>query len=407
MFKKSGLEKNVGENKYLYILILIAIIALPKFMYYLYVPGLPEISQDFHVGKSLATSSLSFAMIGVGISILFYGPLSDSLGRKTVMLSGIVILIVGLVMTIFSHTSFQFLLSRFIQGIGGGSIAVILKLMIKDHFKSEDIGWAASTFAMFVALLPAVAPFLGGIILIAFSWRVIFVLLLVYAIIIFVLIIFRVEETLEKTKRVAFKPVSLLKSYMLLFKYPDYLIVVLSMVLSFSCLGIYLTGSSFLFQTDYGYTSSEFGTIIVIPTLFFALGCFIASKLSKRTKKYYPIIKGSFGILLTGVLLLILHPLNMETALSTIIMISILGFAVGFTYSNCFAGMLRRIPAEVKGAGVAFANAIQLVFSGVIIYLFSLFHFKTTIPFGIVFILLAVLIIILTLFLFKVTPKEE
>ena len=398
---------DIKKNKYSYILLLTTIVALPKFMYYLYVPALPEISHYFNVDKSLATSSLTFAMVGVGVSILFYGPLSDSFGRKKVMLSGIVILIVGVIMTVFSCTSFQFLLSRFIQGLGGGSIAVLLKLMIKDHFDTEDLGWAASTFAMFVALLPAIAPFLGGIILIAFPWWVVFVFLLAYAVFIFILIILRVEETLDKEKRVAFKPVFLLKSYLLLFKYFDYLIVVLAMVLSFSCLGIYLTGSSFLFQTDYGYTSTEFGTIIVIPTLCFALGCFVASKLSKRAKKYYPIIKGSFVILITGVILLILHPLHLETALSTIIMISVLGFAVGFTYSNCFAGMLRRIPAEVKGAGVAFANAIQLVFSGIIIYLFSLFHFTTTIPFGIVFIILAILIIILTLFLFKVSPKED
>jgi Bcr/CflA subfamily drug resistance transporter len=402
--KREGLEGT--KEKYLCILLLIAIIATAKFMYYLYIPALPAIGKDFAVGKSLVTSSLTFAMVGVGISILFYGPLSDSYGRKKVMMSGILIMIIGFVLSIFAYTPSLFLLSRLIQGLGAGSIAVLLKLMIKDLFDGEDLAWAASTFAMFVSLLPAIAPFLGGLILIFFDWKIIFVVLLIYAVIILFVIAYHVEETLEKSNRSEFSLFNLFRSYLLLFKHKDYLIVVFSMVLSFSCLGIYLTGSSFLFQVEYKYSSSQFGTIIILPTLFFAIGCFLAAKLSSGTNKYYPIIKGAFLILVSGIILLVLHPLGIETALSTIIMLSVLGFAVGFTYSNCFAGMLKRIPVEAKGAGVAFANAVQLIFSGIIIYAFSFLHFTTTVPFGFAFIIIAILIIFLMIYLFRITPKE-
>jgi len=405
MFDKSN-NTEIKKGMYLYILLLISIIILPKFMYYLYIPALPVIAGHFHVSRSLSVSSLTFAMVGVGLSILIYGPLSDSFGRKKIMIIGIVILIIGFLVTILSSTPFQFLLSRLIQGLGAGSIAVVLKLMMKDHFDSADLGWAASTFIMFVSLLPAIAPFIGGIILTVLPWKIIFLILLIYAIFVLFVIVFRVEETLEKSKRTTFSIKMLFKAYLQLFKHKDYLIVVGAMVLSFSCLGIYLTGLSFLYQLEYGYSSAQFGAIIIIPTLFFAVGCYIAAKLSTNSKKYYPIIKGSIIILVSGIILCLLHPLNIETALTTLIMISIIGFAVGFTYSNSFAGMLKRVPAEAKGAGVAFANAMQLVFSGIIIYLFSFFHFSSTVPFGAVFIIISIIIILLMLYLFKITPKK-
>ena len=105
----------------------------------MYLASLPYIMSDLDTNRHAMQYSISVYMLGAAISILIYGPLSDKLGRKPVVIAGLFIFCIASLMTIFSKTVSVFLLLRLIQGFGSGvSLASKLYATLSYHFLRHD-----------------------------------------------------------------------------------------------------------------------------------------------------------------------------------------------------------------------------------------------------------------------------
>ena len=165
-------------------------------------PALTNIGND--LGVSVANDNqliISTLFLGLAIGQLFYGPLSDNIGRKPAVYIGLLVFSIGCLTSLFSNNLTIMLIGRVLQGIGLSGPRVVSVAIIRDLYKGERMAQVMSfVMAVFIAV-PALAPALGQGILIISNWHMIFAVLLTLGIFTFIWFSLRQPETLLKNQR--------------------------------------------------------------------------------------------------------------------------------------------------------------------------------------------------------------
>ena len=168
-------------------------------------PALPYIGRDLGVKHpndvQLVVSVLVF---GLALGQLAYGPVSDSIGRKPAIYAGILIFVVGCLLSILSTRFEVMLAARFMQGIGAAGPRSVIVALIRDQYGGRAMARMMSAVMAVFIFVPAMAPTFGQAILLVADWRAIFTALLVLGLVAFVWFAVRQPETLPKERRTSF-----------------------------------------------------------------------------------------------------------------------------------------------------------------------------------------------------------
>lgn len=168
-------------------------------------PALGIIGTDFNVQVANQTQFIISALfVGLSIGQLFYGPLSDSVGRRTSIFLGLAIFILGSVISSVSTNMSVMLMGRVLQGFGASGPRIVAMALVRDRFKGEAMARIMSFVMAVFIIVPALAPAVGQWILNIFNWRSIFVSQLVLGMIALFWFGFRLQETLPKANRKRF-----------------------------------------------------------------------------------------------------------------------------------------------------------------------------------------------------------
>ncbi len=146
-------------------------------------PGMIKVAQSFNAPESVIASSLTVYILGGASLQLFLGPLSDRFGRRPVMLSGALLFFVFTLFTAVSLSINQFLLARFFQGMGLCFIGVIGYATLQEIFAEMDAVRLISIMANVSILAPLLGPILGVVFIHYYSWRIIFLIIAVFALV--------------------------------------------------------------------------------------------------------------------------------------------------------------------------------------------------------------------------------
>jgi EmrB/QacA subfamily drug resistance transporter len=135
--------------------------------------ALPRIVTDLH-GNDLYTWAVTIYLLTSTISVPFWGKLSDLYGRKSMLMIGITIFLVGSALCGLSQEMWQLILFRGIQGVGAGSLFPISLAVIGDLFTPAERGKYQGLFAATFGLAALIGPALGGLLTDLVSWHAIF-----------------------------------------------------------------------------------------------------------------------------------------------------------------------------------------------------------------------------------------
>jgi DHA1 family bicyclomycin/chloramphenicol resistance-like MFS transporter len=166
-------------------------------------PALPEIAATLTPDNpNRAQLVVGAIFLGMGVSTLFVGPLSDAYGRKPVLMASGVVYCIACVICYYS-TSFEMLLAgRLLQGIGVGGPRTVSMALVRDLYKGREMARIMSFAMMIFMLVPAVAPLLGqGIIAIA-DWQTIFLAYIIFCGVALAWLGLRQPETLPPEHRI-------------------------------------------------------------------------------------------------------------------------------------------------------------------------------------------------------------
>jgi DHA1 family bicyclomycin/chloramphenicol resistance-like MFS transporter len=170
-------------------------------------PALPAIGASLGVARPNDNQLIvSLLFLGFGVGQLFYGPLSDAVGRRPVAFVGLALFSAGCVMSLMARSVPMMLAGRFLQGIGVAGPRTITIALVRDRFEGREMARVMSLITMVFILVPVVAPAIGQAVLALSGWRAIFGVYLAMSLVATVWFAVRQEETLPGERRMPLAP---------------------------------------------------------------------------------------------------------------------------------------------------------------------------------------------------------
>ena len=170
-------------------------------------PAFPAIEARFAVADPNRLQLLVYVyMIGFGVAQIVYGPVSDTIGRRPVLLASLAVYVVGCGLAMVAPSFGWLLAARIIQGVGAAGGRVLSVAIVRDRFAGREMASVMSFTMMVFLIVPMIAPAIGGMMLALGSWVYVFVSMLVLAFWLTVWFSWRMPETLHPEYRRPLSP---------------------------------------------------------------------------------------------------------------------------------------------------------------------------------------------------------
>ena len=245
-------------------------------------PALPEIGRDLSVGHANdAQLVVSVLLLGMGIGQLLFGPLSDSFGRKPVIVTGFFIFIIGCLFSFFATRFELMVFGRLIQGIGTGGPRTAIIALVRDQYGGRSMARIMSLVMAIFIVVPVIAPALGQAVLMTLGWRAIFGVLMIQGFIALTWFSLRQPETLSRGDRIPFSAGRIQKGVVEVFKNRLSMGCTLASGFISGVLISYLSSAQQIFQEVYGL-GREFPIYMATLALFVGGASFVNSRIVMR-----------------------------------------------------------------------------------------------------------------------------
>ena len=282
-----------------------------------YLPSFPEIEASFNISRAMLLQSMSVYLVAFAISTLVWGPISDRIGRRLVILASLLIYIAASIGCAYSNDLNNFLIFRTLQGLAASGGFIASRAMIRDAHDTESAHKAMSHVMMLFAIAPAIAPVLGAWLQHHFGWRSVFIFLMGFGILLYIMTSF-IKETLAKDHQQSLHPTSVLKIYSRIITHRQFTGLALSISCSFSGLFLYIAGAPTVIYDFMQLTSNDFGLLFIPIVCSLIFGSLISGRLAHRLTKIITIRIG-FSIMTLGVIFNLLQIFLLDVSVLNIV----------------------------------------------------------------------------------------
>lgn len=261
------------------LLLLVVMTGIAPISLYILVPALPVLATTFGRDISIAQMTVSLYMVGIALSQLIMGPLSDKFGRRPVLLSGLALMVAASVACIFAETLPQLIAARFFQALGGASGMVVSRAIIRDIYERDRV---ASMISLVIAALmigQMVSPLTGGLIETAFGWRAIFYAITIGALAVAVGIAIALPETRRNR---AVGSGGFRSDVRTLIKSRAFIGYVMCQVLASQIIFTFAGGGPYIVVTQMGRTSAEYGAWFATTGFAYLVGNLLCVRFAPR-----------------------------------------------------------------------------------------------------------------------------
>ena len=352
MNQPSGPGAQQTEHGFAEFLVLMALlISLTAFSIDIMLPALPHIGQAFAVSSGNGTQAVvTVYLAGLAIGQLFYGPLSDRIGRKPALLLGLAIYLVATLAAVLVTTFPQHLAARAVQGFGAAAARVVSIAIVRDRFAGRPMARVMSIIMSVFIIVPMIAPLIGQGLLLVGDWTWTYHILLGVGIVSAVWAATRLAET-RATDR---PPIPLRTALTRVLTSRVTVAYTLAGGLIWGCLVAYLASSQQVFVSIYGL-----GATFPLAFAGLATAMAAANMLNARLVQKFGMRRLSHLALVGFVLASCLHVAASWTAIPSLVVVLALlwlaFFAFGFIVSN-FNAIAMHPLGEVAGTASSFTG---------------------------------------------------
>ena len=245
------------------------ITAVGPFAIDMYLPALPSMGKTLGAGPAAVQMSLMAYFVVIGICQLFYGPLSDIVGRKLPIYGGLVIFTLGSIGCALAPSIEILIGFRVVQAFGACAGMVIPRAIVRDLYTGHDATRLMSLLMLTVSISPILAPLTGSFVIAAFGWRGVFAVLTIAAAIALVLATTQLKETRHDHHRAESSWAGAFAAYRLLLRDGEFIGLVLVGALGVSSFFVYLGSASFVLINHYGLTPKLFSLCFALNAASF------------------------------------------------------------------------------------------------------------------------------------------
>jgi len=293
-----------------------------------YLPAFGGIQSSLEATPLQIQQTLSGYLFAFGLMFLFHGALSDSFGRRPVILVALVVYTGASAAAAVTGSVHGLIAWRVVQGLSVGAGMVVGRAMIRDLLGPEDAQRLMSMVTLFFGLAPAVAPIIGGWLFAELGWRSIFWFLAAVGIVLVVVSWKLLPETLPPTARHSFHPMVLLKGYEEVGANLRFLLLSLAVGFNFNAFFLYIVSAPVFLGTHLGLGPRQYAWLF-IPSI---AGIMTGAQLSGRAAgRLAPrdTVKFAYGFMGTAALANLAYSLAAPPALPWAV-IPIMVYGIGF-----------------------------------------------------------------------------
>jgi len=243
----------------------------------MYLPGFAQMAESLQTTSSHIESTLSAFFLGLALGQSLYGPLIDRFGRRLPLLGGMLLFALATVGALLTDDIEVFIAMRFLQGIGGCAGMTISRAIVNDLFPPRESARVLSLLMIMITVTPIIAPVLGSLILALAHWRVIFLLVLLFALACIWMVWHHVPETLDKSKQQPLSLANVWRAYSTLMRQWQFIRPALVGGLSMASLFAFITASPFVFMGVFGASEQQYAWIFGLVSA----GLIVGSQLNR------------------------------------------------------------------------------------------------------------------------------
>lgn len=290
---------------------------------HIFVPALPAVARDLGIGSGTAQLTLTLYLVGVAGGQLFWGPLSDLMGRRPALLGGILLYVVGSIAAAVSPGIGALIGARVVQALGGCSGLVLGRAVVRDVSPPREAAAQMALMNLFMSIGPAMAPLVGGLAATYWGWRAIFVVLALMGVVTLAGTFFTLREThVSRGGRGGF-----VRSYVRLLGVAEFRILAIGGAFSTTSFYAFLSAAPFIFANQLHRPAGEIGFYFVVPIMGFSIGAALANRLVRKLDPV-KLMLGSSLVATAGAVLF--AGLEVSGHLSVVgVLVSILVFCIG------------------------------------------------------------------------------
>lgn len=260
--------------------ILIAISAVGPLALNIFMPSMPGLQREFGVSYGVAQLTLTLYLIGMAGCQLVYGPISDRVGRRPMLLFGLSLFVLASLMAALAPSIHVLIAARLLQAVGGAAGIVLARAMVRDVFDRETSASVISYITMAFVMAPMVAPALGGYIDVHGGWRVGFWLLAGLGVVVLAAAWRFLPET-HVNRSASGGGMGLLTGAVRLFALPRFRGYTLVLAFTSSVFFAFLGGAPHIMMDVLGRTPMEYGLWFVLVSAGYMAGNFISGRYTR------------------------------------------------------------------------------------------------------------------------------
>ena len=358
-------------------LLLAAAVALGPLAIDMYLPALPAMGEALSADTGQVQLTLSIYMVGFALAQLICGPLADRFGRKPIMIGGFLLFAIASVVCALATNIETLILCRFLQALGGSAGPVLGRAAVRDIYSPRDAARIMAILASIMALAPAVAPTLGGFMVVSLGWSSIFLALGGYALIMAVVVAVGIPEPMRPENRQSLRIGSLWKNYRAIASDISFLGYTLTNSLTFAGLFAFLSGSSFVLIDFLGVEPQYFGLFFACIVTGYIGGNLTAVGLGRSLTPDQILIRGLIVAVAGGSLMAALATAHIYNVWAVILPQSLLMVGVGMVLPQTMAGALANFPS-MAGSASALFGFTQMAVAATVGALVGHFHNGTS-----------------------------
>ena len=340
------------------VLVLGAFIALGPLTIDMYLPALPTITDELLTTSATVQLTLTGTLLGLGLGQLVIGPLADRFGRKRPLLAGAAVHVLASLLCIVAPTVEVLGALRVLQGLGAAAGSVIALAIVRDLYTGRAAATLLSRLILVMGAAPVLAPTLGSWVLGFTSWRGVFGVLALYALVLLPIAFRALPETLPPHRRVTSGVAGTLRTYGSLLRDRTFVGLVLVAGLAMSAVMSYVSGASFVFQEQFGLDQQQFGLAFGSGAIWLIAATQLNPVLLRRFEPRQLLLGAVGAGAVAGLLLLAVASSGAGGLLGVLLPLWLVLFTVGLALPNAPAVALAR-HGETAGTAAALLGAVQ------------------------------------------------
>ena len=335
-----------------------------------YLPGLPRLAADLGAAPGMQQLTVSVCLVGLAAGQIISGPLSDRYGRRKPLLAGLALFAVASIGCAIAPTIDVLLVGRLLQGVGGAAGIVGARAIVADLYAGPRMAAAFARLNVVTAMVPVIAPLVGGAIVLFAEWRWVFIILAAIGAGLFIACLFVVPESLPAEQRNRREAASQIRAFRYVLRDGPFVLLALMLGVGNCALHAYISLGVLVLQGEWGLDAQQFAAVYAAN----AAGMVIGSQSNVFLLRWFsPSAILSTGLVITamsGAALVALLAAD-ASLLLVLLPVFVTVTSQGFVLPNATALALGRMPRHT-GSAAAVLGVSQFLLGAVIPPLVSL-----------------------------------